>query len=136
MVFLGIMIPIAAALAERWSPRGMMIAGAVGIVGFGFALGPLLSSGTYAGVVAFSIIGFSLAGLSYGALGAALAELFPTAVRYTGISLTFNLAGILGASLTPYIATWFATNHGIASVGYYLAAVSAVSVIALLALRK
>jgi hypothetical protein len=31
-------------------------------------------------------------------------------VRYTGASLTFNLAGILGASLAPYAATWLATN--------------------------
>ena len=49
-------------------------------------------------------------GLTYGPLGTVLSELFPTAVRYTGSSLTFNLAGIFGASLAPYIATWLATN--------------------------
>ena len=47
-------------------------------------------------------------GLTYGPLGTVLSELFPTAVRYTGSSLTFNLAGIFGASLAPYIATWLA----------------------------
>lgn len=36
-------------------------------------------------------------------------------VRYTGVSLSFNLAGILGASLAPYIATALATRQGIAS---------------------
>ena len=59
-------------------------------------------------------------GLTYGPLGSALAELFPAAVRYTGASLTFNLAGIVGASLAPYAATWLATNHGLPAVGYYL----------------
>ena len=49
-------------------------------------------------------------GLTYGPLGTVLSELFPTAVRYTGSSLTFNLAGIFGASLAPYAATWLATN--------------------------
>ena len=49
-------------------------------------------------------------GCTYGALGTALAELFPTAVRYTGASLTFNLAGILGGSLAPYIATYLAAS--------------------------
>ena len=47
-------------------------------------------------------------GMTYGPLGTVLSELFPTAVRYTGSSLTFNLAGIFGASLAPYIATWLA----------------------------
>ena len=59
-------------------------------------------------------------GLTYGPLGTALAELFPTEVRYTGASLTFNLAGVVGASLAPYAATWLASTHGLAWVGYYL----------------
>ena len=71
-------------------------------------------------------------GLTYGPLGTALAELFPTAVRYTGASLAFNLAGILGGSLAPYIATWLARDYGIACVGYYLSAAGAVTLVALL----
>ena len=39
------------------------------------------------------VIGMSLIGLAYGPLGTVLSELFPTPVRYTGSSLTFNLAG-------------------------------------------
>jgi MFS family permease len=75
-------------------------------------------------------------GLTYGPLGTALSELFPTTVRYTGASLTFNLAGIVGASLAPYIATWLATTRGLAWVGYYLSAAGAVSLIAALALAR
>jgi hypothetical protein len=70
-------------------------------------------------------------GLTYGPLGAALAELFPTAVRYTGVSLAFNLAGILGASLAPYIATWLASRYGLSYVGYYLSAAALVTFAAL-----
>ncbi|MFX5869914.1 MFS transporter, partial [Acinetobacter baumannii] len=54
------------------------------------------------------------------------------AVRYTGSSLAFNLAGIFGASLAPYAATWLATHHGIGSVGYYLAGAAVLALIALL----
>jgi hypothetical protein len=68
-------------------------------------------------------------------LGTALAELFPTEVRYTGASLTFNLAGIVGASLAPYIATWLARTHGLAWVGYYLSGAGALSLVAAIALR-
>src|SRR3546814_12287603 len=66
------------------------------------------------------VIGLALMGLTYGPLGTILSELFPTAVRYTGASLTFNLAGIVGASLAPYIATYLARPYGLQYVGYYL----------------
>ncbi|HET8880932.1 MAG TPA: MFS transporter, partial [Solimonas sp.] len=66
------------------------------------------------------VVGLALMGLTYGPLGTILSELFPTAVRYTGASLTFNLAGIVGASLAPYIATYLARHYGLQYVGYYL----------------
>jgi len=65
-----------------------------------------------------------------------LSELFPTEVRYTGSSLTFNLAGIFGASLAPYIATWLARAYGLAYVGYYLAAAAALTLVGLLSTRE
>lgn len=68
-------------------------------------------------------------GMTYGPIGAVLAEPFPTSVRYTGASLAFNLAGILGASLAPYIATWLATDYGFAYVGYYMVAAAIISLI-------
>lgn len=132
MVFLGLMIPVSAVLAERSSPRRILIVATLGLIVFGLGCGRVLGFGTFGGALTFCIVGLSLAGLSYGPLGTMLAGLFPTSVRYTGISLTFNLAGILGASLTPYIATWLATTHGLASVGHYLSAVSAVTLFALL----
>ena len=82
----------------------VLISGSIAL--FGLVLAPLFDGGGLAGVVAFFIIGFSLMGCTYGPLGAALARPFPTAVRYTGASMTFNLAGILGASLAPFAATW------------------------------
>ena len=69
-------------------------------------------------------------------MGTVLSELFPTSVRYTGSSLTFNLAGIFGASLAPYIATWLATNHGLQFVGYYLTLAAVFSLLAFLAMRE
>jgi MFS family permease len=62
--------------------------------------------------------------------------MFPPEVRYTGASLTFNLAGILGASLAPYVATWLATNHGLQTVGWYLSAAAVISLLALLPVRS
>jgi hypothetical protein len=70
-------------------------------------------------------------GLTYGPIGAALAAPFPTAVRYTGASMTFNLAGIFGASLAPYAATYLAATYGLRYVGYYLSASAVLTLVGL-----
>jgi MFS family permease len=82
------------------------------------------------------IIGLSLMGLTYGPIGTVLSELFPTRVRYTGSSLTFNLAGIFGASLAPYIATWLAQNYSLQYVGYYLTAAAALTLVGLVSIHE
>jgi MFS family permease len=132
VLFFALMIPVSALLADRFGRVATLSAATVGVIAFGIGFPSLLHSGALAGVVTFFVLGFSLAGLSYGPLGAALAGLFPAPVRYTGASLAFNLANILGASLAPYTATWLAANHGLAYVGYYLSAVALVTLIALL----
>jgi MFS family permease len=130
IVFFGAAIPLSATAADkRGRRRTLMIVSAVMMV-LGLGFGPLFSGGT-AGVLATLIVGFAVMGLAYGPLGTFLAELFPTAVRYTGASICFNVAGILGASLAPYVATKLADRFGLAFVGYYLAAAALVTLVAL-----
>lgn len=130
----GVTIPISARLAERRRRRTMIwVTAAIAL--YGFALPPLLVAGT-AGAVVTLAVGLGLMGLTYGPLGTVLSELFPTSVRYTGSSLTFNLAGILGASLAPSIAMGLATRYGLAYVGYYLTAAALLSLVGLLATRE
>lgn len=118
ILFFGLGIPISAVAAER-SRRGTAVWVNLGIGGFGLVLGPLFGAGL-GGVLAMMVAGMTLVGLVYGPLGTMLSEQFPTTVRYSGSSLAFNLAGIVGASLAPYIATWLARNQGLASVGWYV----------------
>ncbi len=80
----------------------------------------------------FSASSMALMGLTYGLIGTALAAPFPTAVRYTGSSITFNFAGIFGASLAPYIATWLQTNYGMFYVGLYLGVAAVITLICIL----
>ena len=101
--------------------------------------GDSVSSGPIAGTfgaVAMMVLGMSLVGLVYGPLGTVLSELFPTEVRYSGSSLTFNLAGIFGASFAPYAATYLAKTYGLQYVGYYLSGSAALTLAGLLAMRE
>jgi metabolite-proton symporter len=134
IVFFALTIPISAVLAERGRRRTLLWV-TIAIGAFGLVLAPILSSGI-TGATSAMIVGLSLMGLTYGPLGTTLSELFPTAVRYTGSSLTFNLAGIFGASLAPYIATYLATNYGLQYVGYYLTGAAILTIIGLLATRE
>ena len=134
VVFFAIMIPAAAVLAER-GRKPVMITISVGISIFGLFFARMFEAG-HTGAVTMLVVGLSLMGLTYGPLGTVLSELFPTAVRYTGSSLAFSLAGILGASLTPYIATKLATAYGLQYVGYYLSASAVLTIVGLLAVRE
>jgi MFS family permease len=134
VVCFAITIPISARLAEH-GRRRVLIGATLAIGAFGLVMAPMLVSGT-AGAVLTLALGLGLMGLTYGPLGTVLSELFPTSIRYTGCSLTFNLAGIFGASLAPYIATWLATNYGLQYVGYYLSAAAFLTLLGLLAARE
>ena len=136
VLFFGAVIPFAGLLADRIGGRNMMIVATVVTLAFGFAFEPLFGTHDTAKVLVFLILGFGLSGLNYGPLGSALATMFPTAVRYTGTSLTFNIAGILGASLAAPLATWLAKNYGLAYVGYYLSVASLITLIALLFIKN
>jgi metabolite-proton symporter len=134
ILFFAATIPISGILAES-GRRRFMIWMTIAAMAFGFAMAPLFESGR-AGAVTMLCLGFGLTGLVYGPLGTVLSELFPTTVRYTGSSIAFNVAGIFGASLAPYAATWFAQNYGLRFVGYYVSFVALVSLIGLLLTRE
>ena len=102
---------------------------------FGLVISPLFTAWT-TGVVVMMCVGLSLMGLTYGPLGTVVSELFPTPVRYTGSSLAFSLAGILGASVAPYIAIWLAKTFGLQFVGYYLTASAVLTFLGLLLIRE
>jgi metabolite-proton symporter len=136
VLFFGLTIPLAAVWADRHGRARTLIWVSAAIALFGLVLAPLFGSGSTTQTTVFLSLGLALMGLTYGPLGTILSELFPAEVRYTGASLTFNLAGILGASLAPYIATWLATHYGLQYVGYYLTGAALISLIALLLARK
>jgi metabolite-proton symporter len=136
VLFFAGFIPISAIIADKIGRRKMLIYASLAIAVFGLFFAPFLNSGSSTQVTFFLCIGMTLIGFTYGPLGTFLSELFPTSVRYSGASLTFNLAGIIGAAFAPMIAIWIATNYGLDFVGYYLSAAAVISVISLLVISK
>ncbi len=132
VLFFALMIPISGRLADRVGGRRTMIGVTVGIFIYGLFFAPLFGTGSLVQLGIFLSIGMTLMGATYGPLGSVLGALFPTQVRYTGLSLSFNLAGVLGASLAPYIAMSLARSFDLRFVGYYLCCGALLTLIALL----
>jgi MFS family permease len=139
VLFFAAFIPVAGHLADRIGRRTFLLAVTAVIVIYGISFRTFLSpesmgSGGNANKVlmlVFLSLGMALMGLSFGPMSALLPELFPTNTRYTGSGVAYNMASILGAALTPFVATWLAQEHGPGSVGVYLALLAMVSFVAL-----
>jgi metabolite-proton symporter len=134
-VAMALTTPLSAWLADRIGRRPVLLAASAIAAGVGFALPALLGGGELAALL-FLCLALGVMGLTFAPLGAALPELFPTRVAYTGASVAYNLGGILGASLAPYAAQQLLDHGGLKWVGYYLTAAAAVSCVSVATMRE
>jgi metabolite-proton symporter len=135
IVFLAVGIILSGYLADRTSGSTILIIGCGLTIAVAFSIQPLLGSGDPAKIRLFLSASLFTMGLVYGPLGSWLPGLFPPLVRYSGASVAFNLAGILGGGLAPLIAQKLADHYGLYAVGYYLAGCAGLSLLGLLGLR-
>jgi MFS family permease len=135
-VAMAVMSPVAAALADRFGCRPVLLTGMALTALSGFALAPLLGTGDTGHALLFLILELGLMGLIFAPMGALLPALFPPEVRYTGASAAYNLGGILGASLAPLAAQLLLARGGLAWVGFYITGAGILSFLALLVLRE
>jgi metabolite-proton symporter len=121
-------IMVSGYLSDKIGRRIPMITGLTGFAVWVFALFPLLQTRN----LVLAGIGFSVAllfmGLLNGPIGSWLSELFPTEVRYTGLSFGYTVAGVLGGGLVPTLAVYLLDRTGsTVSVSVFAACVAAIS---------
>ncbi|MCX4160886.1 MULTISPECIES: MFS transporter [Paraburkholderia] len=136
VLFMAFATPISAWASDRYGRKPVLIFGIVAAILSGFAMEPLLGSGSVPLVLLFLVIELFLMGVTFAPMGALLPELFPTNVRYTGAGVAYNLGGILGASVAPYIAQVLAARGGLSWVGGYVSVAALVSLIGVLCMRE
>lgn len=137
ILFFAAMVPVSGWLADKYGRRSsqLVVTGFIIIFGlsFGFLMDPSVvgtGSGANIGrIILFMAIGMTLMGLTFGSMSAYLPELFPTNVRYTASGISYNVASILGAALTPYAAVWLNAHGGVGAVGLYLAGAGVLTLI-------
>ena len=126
-------IPAWAALSDRFSRRTVYMAGAVFSTLFAFPFFWLVDTGAPVLVWLAVLLGVNVGhNLMYGPQAALFAELFGTRVRYSGVSMVYQITGVFAGGLAPLIAVSLLTaNDGDpALVALYVAAVSVIAIIA------
>ncbi len=127
--FFALGIALAVIRADRTSPRSVLMLGACAAMVLGLAFGPGLMSGSLAIVFITLSAALMVMGYVYGPLGSWLPTLFPVTVRYSGISLAFNVGGIIGGALTPIGAQKLAQWGLGAQAGWLLSAAGLLTLI-------
>jgi MFS family permease len=114
-----ISIIVSGRLADRIGRRTLLGVSAAAIAAFsGFA--PQLLAAGEVGEIVFMLFGFALLGISFGQSSGALSSMFSKPHRYTGSSLTSDLAWLFGAAFAPLVALWLGSSFGLLAAGAYL----------------
>lgn len=113
-VFQIVVTVFAGRFAERFGPGKMTVVGGLATAAAAFPLFWLIDTRSPLAIIAAVTIGIALITIAYAVTGALLTELFPPQLRYSGVSLGYNIAGALSGFL-PLIATAFLASTGGAS---------------------
>ncbi len=127
ILFLALGVIVSCTLADRVGARPMLRWGFVGCALSGLLMGPMLGAASLWIVFAWLALSLFAMGFAYGPLGGWLPSLFEAGVRYTGVSIAFNLGGILGGALAPIAAQKLAQTGGLSLVGVYLVGAAVLS---------
>jgi metabolite-proton symporter len=130
-------IPLFAALSDRIGRRPVYAFGAFGQSAWCYVMFGLLGSGYNASIISALDVCLVLHGAMYGPQAAFITELFPTRIRYSGVSLAYQLTSIVAGSLAPIIALWLYKDYGSAMpVAIYVGAACVISGISALLARE
>ncbi|MGN6058586.1 MAG: MFS transporter [Sphingomicrobium sp.] len=130
-------IPLIAMLSDRIGRRAVYAFGGFGSAIFVFLFFPMLASGSNGLIILAIVVALLLHASMYAPQAAFITELFPTRIRYSGVSIAYQLTAIFAGSLAPIIALWLYKDlRSSVPVSIYVAIACAISGISALLARE
>ncbi|MER5185473.1 MFS transporter [Streptomyces sp. NPDC002896] len=115
---MAVAVPLFAVLSDRIGRRAVYVPASILFGLFAFLMFPMVGTGSTVMVVLAFVISMSiLEAAALGPVGALLSELFPTRSRYTGTSLAYQFAALIGGGIGPLIAAVFVAPGGPGAIG-------------------
>ena len=130
-------VPLYGRLADTWGRKPVFLLGSVLAIGWGFVGFPLLATGNDFLIFLGITLGLLVHGLMYAPQPALMAEMFPTRMRYTGVSLGYQVTSIFAGSLAPFISTSLLRSYeSWVPIACYLSVAAVISTIAVSFLKE
>ncbi|WP_193046583.1 MFS transporter [Mycolicibacterium baixiangningiae] len=130
-------VPLVGRLSDRFGRRPVYVVGAVLGATWGFFAFPMMNSGNYVVVTAAVSIGLMIHALMYAPQPAIMAEMFPTRMRYSGVSLGYQVTSIVAGSVAPLIAVKLLDIYDSSvPIAIYLAIACAITLVAVFFTRE
>jgi MFS family permease len=130
-------IPLVGRLADRYGRRPVYFVGAALGASWGFFAFPMMNSGNYVVITASITLGLMIHAIMYAPQPAIMAEMFPTRMRYSGVSLGYQVTSIVAGSLAPIIAVKLLDVYDSSvPIAVYLAGACVITLVAVLFTRE
>lgn len=132
-----LVIPQVGRLSDAFGRKPVYLAGAVLGATWAFFAFPMFDTLNPVLIVAAITIGLCFHALMYAGQPAIMAEMFPTRMRYSGVSLGYQVTSIIAGSLAPIIATALLKQfESWVPVAIYLLIACAITTVAVISLKE
>lgn len=132
-----IVIPLIGGLSDRIGRKPVYLVGTLLAAAWGFVAFPMFDTRSPVVIVLAICLGLVIHAFMYAPQPAIMSEMFPTRMRYSGVSLGYQVTSIVAGSLAPIIATALLSNFGTwVPVAVYLTIAAAITLVAVISLRE
>jgi MFS family permease len=132
-----VVIPLVGRLSDRVGRRPVYFVGALAAGTWGFFAFPMMNSANYLVIMAAVILGLVIHAFMYAPQPAIMAEMFPTRMRYSGVSLGYQVTSIVAGSLAPIIAVKLLEIYDSSvPIALYLAGAAVITLVAVYFTRE
>jgi metabolite-proton symporter len=130
-------VPVVGWLSDRFGRRPVYMVGAILGATWGFFAFPMMNSANYVVITAAVTLGLMIHAFMYAPQPAIMAEMFPTRMRYSGVSLGYQVTSIVAGSLAPLIAVKLLDIYDSSvPIAIYLAGACAITLVAVFFTRE